>query len=64
VVHDARYQVLLSSIQVSVRSKPEAMEEARRLYAGNGALTLCETAHDAVSGAKPSYCSMRSASIA
>jgi len=31
--------------------EPEAMEEARRLYAGNGALTLCETAHDAVSGA-------------
>ena len=30
---------------------PEAMAEARRLYAGNGALTLCETAHDAVSGA-------------
>ena len=30
---------------------PEAMEEARRLYAGNGALTLCDTAHDAVSGA-------------
>ena len=30
---------------------PEAMEVARRLYAGNGALTLCETAHDAVSGA-------------
>ncbi len=30
---------------------PEAMAEARRLYAGNGALTLCDTAHDAVSGA-------------
>jgi UDPglucose 6-dehydrogenase len=30
---------------------PEALAEARRLYSGNGALTLCETAHDAVSGA-------------
>ncbi len=30
---------------------PEAMAVARRLYAGNGALTLCQTAHDAVSGA-------------
>jgi UDPglucose 6-dehydrogenase len=30
---------------------PEALEATRRLYPDNDALTLCETAHDAVSGA-------------
>ena len=30
---------------------PEALEAARHLYPDNDALTLCETAHDAVSGA-------------
>ncbi len=30
---------------------PEALEATRRLYPDNEALTLCETAHDAVSGA-------------